>query len=193
MTLFLAAVAQPAELEEVSVERVDGLYSLRSVTRFDAEQDALFRVLTNFDLFKKFTSAIIESSNVAPDEQGRPQFFARMEGCVLLFCKVFDRNGYVETRSIDEIIAISDPERSDFKYSRERWELVPDGDGTIMIYEFDMEPAFWVPPVIGPYYIKKALKNSGSRAVNRIEVLAQDNASDLVDNEKNIVQSAGDQ
>lgn len=192
-TLILAAAAHPAELEEISVEREDGLYSLRSVTRFEVEPDALFRVLTNFDLFEKFTSAIVESYNVGPDEQGRPQFFARMEGCVLLFCKSFVRNGHVETASLDEIIAISDPERSDFKYSKERWELIPDGDGTIMIYEFDMEPAFWVPPVVGPYYIKRALKNGGERAVNRIEVLAQDDASDSIENQKKVVHSASEQ
>lgn len=193
MTLLLAAAAHPAEIEEVSVEREEGRYSLRSVTRFDAEPDALFRVLTDFDLFEKFTSAIVESRNVAPDEQGRPQFFARMEGCVLLFCKSFVRNGHVETTSIDEIIAISDPERSDFKYSRERWELVPDGDGTKMIYEFDMEPAFWVPPVIGPYYIKRALRQGGERAVDRIEALAQDNASASMDNQQKVVQSLSEQ
>lgn len=193
MTLLLAAAAHSAEIEEVSVERVDGRYSLRSVTHFDAEPAALFRVLTNFDLFKRFTSAIIESSNVEPDEKGRPQFFARMEGCVLLFCKSFIRNGYVETTSIEEIIAISDPEKSDFEYSRERWELIPDGDGTKMIYEFDMEPAFWVPPVVGPYYIKRALKNGGERAVDRIEALAQDDMSDFVEREQKVVQSTSEQ
>jgi hypothetical protein len=193
-TLILSAtVAHAAEIEEVSVERVDGRYSLRSVTRFEAEQDALFRVLTNFDLFNKFTSAIVESRNVEPDEQGRPQFFARMEGCVLLFCQSFIRIGHVQTTSMDEIIAISDPERSDFKYSRERWELIPDGDGTKMIYEFDMEPAFWVPPVVGPYYIKRALKNGGERAVDRIEVLAQDEASDAIENQQKVVHSTSEQ
>jgi hypothetical protein len=35
-----------------------------------------------------------------------------------------------------------------------------------------MVPDFWVPPVIGPYYMKRALKSGGEKAVDRIEALA---------------------
>ena len=41
-----------------------------------------------------------------------------------------------------------------------------------MIYNFEMEPGFWVPPVVGPYVIKRALRSNGNAAVNRIEALA---------------------
>ncbi len=191
--LLSAAGAESAELQEVSVKLEEGRYILRSETFFAVERESLYRVLTNFDLFQQFTGAIVESNNVEPDENGRPQFYARMEGCVLLFCKSFIRNGHVLTTPIVEIIAISDPQRSDFKYSRERWELTPDGDGTKMLYEFEMEPAFWVPPVIGPYYIKRALRNGGRRAVNRIEALAQADESGPADNRQKVVQSTGEQ
>jgi hypothetical protein len=191
--IFGAGTALAAELEDVTVELEDGRYTLRSETWFEAERESLNRVLTNFDLFKKFTSAIVESKNVAADEQGRPQFFARMEGCVLLFCKSFDRHGYVLTKPVGEIIAVSDPDRSDFKFSRERWVLTAEGDGTRMIYEFEMEPAFWVPPVIGPFYIKRALRDGGARAVQRIEVLALADAKEFEEREKKVVQSGREQ
>ena len=35
-----------------------------------------------------------------------------------------------------------------------------------------MIPDFWVPPVLGPFYIKRALKSGGANAVNRIEAIA---------------------
>ena len=154
------------------VDREDGLYSMRSEVYFDVEREYLYRVLTDFDLFEKFTSAIVESNNVAADDEGRPQFYARMEGCVLVWCRSFVRNGYLELNPTTEIVAISDPERSDFDISRERWQLIPEGEGTLMIYEFQMEPAFWVPPLVGPFYIKRALLSGGVNAVNRIEALA---------------------
>jgi hypothetical protein len=65
-----------------------------------------------------------------------------------------------------------DPQQSDFAYSREQWQLIPEGDGTLMIYNFEMEPGFWVPPLIGPYVIKRALKAGGGNAVGRIETVA---------------------
>jgi hypothetical protein len=116
-----------------------------------------------------------------------------MEVFVLLFCKSFDRHGYVLTKPVGVIIAVSDPDRSDFKFSRERWVLTAEGDGTRMIYEFEMEPAFWVPPVIGPFYIKRALRDGGARAVQRIEVLALADAKEFEEREKKVVQSGREQ
>ena len=172
LLLSVAALAPAAEFRDIMVEREDDLYSMRSEVYFDVEREHLYQVLTDFDLFKKFTSAIVESNNVAADDKGRPQFYARMEGCVLVWCKSFVRNGYLELTPTAEIIAISDPERSDFEISRERWQLIREGEGTVMIYEFQMVPAFWVPPLIGPFYIKRALLSGGVDAVNRIEALA---------------------
>jgi hypothetical protein len=68
---------------------------------------------------------------------------------------------------------VAEPAKSDFKFSRERWRLVKDGEGTLLIYDFEMEPAFWVPPVIGPYVIKRSLASGGVDAIDRIEALAQ--------------------
>lgn len=172
LLLSISTTVPAAEFRDIMVEREDGLYSMRSEVYFEVEREYLYRVLTDFDLFKKFTGAIVESNNVEPDEYGRPQFFARMEGCVLVWCKSFVRNGYVVLEPTTEIIAISDPERSDFEVSRERWQLIAEGEGTVMIYEFQMVPAFWVPPLIGPFYIKRALHSGGVDAVNRIEALA---------------------
>ena len=172
LLLSVSALAPAAEFRDIIVEREDDLYSMRSEVYFEVEREYLYRVLTDFDLFKKFTSAIVESKNVAADDKGRPQFYARMEGCVLVWCKSFVRNGYLELDPTAEIIAISDPERSDFEISRERWQLITEGEGTKMIYEFRMVPAFWVPPVVGPFYIKRALRTGGVNAVNRIEALA---------------------
>lgn len=35
-----------------------------------------------------------------------------------------------------------------------------------------MEPDFWVPPLIGPWIIKRTLKVDGMDAIGRIEALA---------------------
>ncbi len=170
--LFASGLANAADLRDVLVERDDNHYRLNSEAWFDASPEAMFGVISNYDLFTKFTSAIAESRNVEADDEGRPQFFSRMEGCVMLWCRSFIRKGYLLLEPLEEIIAITDPERSDFKLSREKWTFVPDGEGTLMIYEFEMIPDFWVPPVIGPYFIMRALRSGGERAINRIEALA---------------------
>lgn len=174
ITLLLHSFASwSAELRDVQVELRDERYHLFSETYLDVSREALYEVLTDFEQFEKFTSVIVEARNTEPDENGQPGFYTRMEGCVLLFCKSLIRNGYLILIPSMEIVAISIPEESDFKFSRERWQLIDFGDGTIMIYDFEMEPAFWVPPVIGPYVIQRALRSGAERAVDRIEKLAK--------------------
>jgi len=166
------APANGAELREVSVEKIGDRYHLSSTTYFKASQSQLYKALTDFDKYPLFSTAFVEAENREPDEQGRPGFYTKMEGCALLFCKAYVRVGYLELQPEHDIIAMIDPEQSNFAYSRERWQLIPDGEGTIMIYDFEMEPAFWVPPLIGPYVIKRALRASGAAAVGRIEAVA---------------------
>jgi hypothetical protein len=170
--LMISGIAWSAELRDVVVEREDNHYELNSEVWFDVSPESLYDVLSNYDLFTKFTSAIVESRNVEPDEEGRPRFYSRMEGCVMFWCKSFIRNGYLLLEANSEIVAISHPDESDFTLSRERWHLVPEGEGTLMIYEFEMEPDFWVPPVIGPFFIMRALRAGAERAIDRIEALA---------------------
>ncbi len=157
----------------MSVKHVEDRYHLVSQAWFAASREELFRVLTDYDHFHRFTSAFVESRNLAADPQGRPRFYTRMEGCVLMFCKSMRRSGYLILKPPHEIIAVANPGQSDFHYSRERWQLVAEDGGTLMTYNFEMEPAFWVPPVIGPFMIKRTLREGGIDAVDRIEAIAQ--------------------
>jgi hypothetical protein len=41
-------------------------------------------------------------------------------------------------------------------------------------YAIEFEPKFWVPPVVGPYILKRKLESHGGGAVDRIESLARE-------------------
>lgn len=180
--LLGARAVVPADLRAISVDFENHRYHLRSEAWFAADRQDMYRVLTDYNLFEKFSSAFVETRNVAPDDKGRPRFYTRMEGCVLWFCKSLIRHGYLLLTPHREIVAVAEPERSDFKYSRESWRLKKDGDGTLLIYDFKMEPDFWVPPVIGPFVIKRTLRSGGVDAIDRIEALAQGRTPKPVDN-----------
>lgn len=172
--LLLAATGSfAADLRFIEVDREDDRYTLRSITWFDTRPSDLYAVLTDYETFQRFTSAIVESKNLEPDELGRPEYYTRMEGCVLFWCRSFVRIGYLKLDPEREIRAISDPERSDFKMANEQWQIREEDGGTLLIYEFEMVPSFWVPPVIGPYYMKRALRSGGAKAADRIEALAR--------------------
>ena len=168
-----AGAASAAEMRSVDVGYEDSRYTLQSEVWFNAPLEAVYAVFSHWDLSTQFSSAIVKSNDLAPDEQGRPQFFVRNRGCLLFFCRTFDRQGYVESQPYEVLRAIANPETSDFLVSQESWTFTPENGGTAVVYDMLMQPKFWVPPGIGPYIIKRKLKNDGGDAVDRVEAIAQ--------------------
>ena len=167
-----SGAASAAEMRSVDVGYEDSRYTMQSEVWFNAPLEAVYTVFSRWDLSTQFSSAIVKSRDLEPDEQGRPQFFVQNRGCLLFFCMTFDRQGYVESQPFEVLRAIANPETSDFLVSRESWTFRPENGGTAVVYEMLMQPKFWVPPGVGPYLIKRKLKKDGGAAVDRIEAIA---------------------
>jgi hypothetical protein len=172
--LLLCGGADAVELRNVDVDRKGGRYFLVSKVWFDADLVSLYEVFLDYDLSSKFSSFIVESHNLEPDESGQRGFYIRNEGCVLFFCKSFERKGYVEHEPYTLIRSTADAEVSDFHASLESWTFAVEGEGTVVEYHFEFEPKFWIPPLIGPYVLQRKLETDSVRALHRIEALAQD-------------------
>jgi hypothetical protein len=84
------------------------------------------------------------------------------------------RTERLETDAPYRIKSIALPESSNFKHSTSEWLLERDGGDTKMIYKLEMEPDFFVPPLVGPWYFKRTLSQGGLRALTRIERLARE-------------------
>ena len=172
LSSFPAAMA--ADLREFEVERVDGVYTLESIVWFDASVDTVYHVFLDWDLSEQFSSVVVEARNLGSDADGDRGFYTRNRACVLFYCKSVERFGSVEHEPATYIRAIADPERSDFHLSNESWEFAEEGDGTLVHYQLKMQPKFWVPPIIGPYVLKKKMREDGVDTLDRIEAIAKD-------------------
>jgi hypothetical protein len=177
LLLAAAAAAAPvcaAVLNDLEITRDSARYELTADVLMDASPEAIFQVLTDYDRFDRISSIYKESSYLEPAEDGTPLVYTRVEGCLLFFCMNMRRVERLETRWPQWIRTTALPERSDFHFSQSEWVLVPEGDGTRVSYRLEMEPDFRVPPVIGPWVLKRRLLSGGARAVERIERLAQE-------------------
>ncbi len=170
---LIATAAQAADLRSVSIDRVDGVYTMHSVVWFDARIDAVYNVFLDWDLSEQFSSVVVEARNTGSDATGDRGFYTRNRACVLFFCKSVERYGAVEHEPLKFIRATVDAERSDFHLSNESWEFAEEQDGTLIVYRLEMRPKFWIPPVIGPYVLKRKMRNDGIEALDRIESIAQ--------------------
>ncbi len=171
--LLLLETAAAADMRSVEVDYEDGYYTMESTVWFDATLEQVWDVFRQWDLSTQFSSAIVDARDLEPDETGRPGYYIKHKGCVLFFCLSFERYGYVEHEPLSVLRAFADPERSDFLKADETWTFMAEDGGTAVTYHLHMKPKFWVPPGIGPYFIKRKLKNDGGDAIDRIEVVAQ--------------------
>jgi hypothetical protein len=174
--LAASALAGAATMDTLDVTRQRGRYSLAAEARLDATPESIFAVLTNFadNGYSRISRAYKESRYLEPAADGTPVVYTRMEGCALWHCMSLERTERLETDAPLWIKSTTLPEGSNFKYSTSEWVLERDGENTKMKYTLEMEPDFFVPPVVGPWYLKRTLSQGGLRAVTRIERLARE-------------------
>lgn len=170
-----SSVLAAATIDGLDVMRKQGLYSLEADAHIDATPESIYAVLTDYadNRFGRISSAYKESRFLDPAADGTPMVFTRMEGCLLWHCMSLQRTERLETREPFFIRSVVVPEGSNFKSSMSEWVLERDGDGTKLTYKLEMEPDFFIPPIIGPWYLKRTLSQGGVRAVTRIERLAR--------------------
>jgi hypothetical protein len=174
--LAVATLAAAATIDDLDVERERGRYLLEAEARLEATPESIYAVLTDFDdnRYSRISRAYKESRYLDPAADGTPVVYTRMEGCALWHCMSLERTERLETDAPHWIKSTTLPEGSNFKYSTSEWTLERDGENTRMTYKLEMEPDFFVPPVVGPWYLKRTLSQGGLRAVARIERLARE-------------------
>lgn len=175
LAVSVALAAMPAlgaDLLDVSVEKEGERYTMASRTYFEAPPEAVFRVLSDYDRFERISSIFEDVHFIAPASDGTPRAFTLVKGCVLFFCKTIERIEELHFTPHSRIVAEVEPEHSDFAYGRTEWRFIPSGSGTEVHYRMEMEPGFWVPPLIGPYIMKRSFRSDAVEALNRIEALA---------------------
>jgi hypothetical protein len=181
-TLLLVAVGvcyvsagMPATLRTVDVSRREHRYRVVADTHLDASPEAIYKVLMDFDgdRYQRISEIYKESSYLPPDSDGTPLVYTRVEGCLLRYCRSMSRVERLEVVTPQFIRSRTVPERSDFKYSLSEWTFQPENGGTRVTYMMEMEPNFWLPPFVGPWFLKRTLVKGAPKAIDQIELLAQ--------------------
>jgi uncharacterized protein YndB with AHSA1/START domain len=169
---LLAAGAGAAEFRTLELIRQEQTFRVESDVYLAAPPSGVYRVLSDYDDFERLSSVFVESRMLEPIENGTGIVFFHMKGCVLFFCRevrLIERIDVVPETRIEVTII---PERSEMRRGWARWDIEPDGEGTLVRYVAEVEPEFWIPPLIGPLVIRAALLTRGARAARRLEALA---------------------
>jgi uncharacterized protein YndB with AHSA1/START domain len=175
---FAGLSASAAELVDVSVEVAEKRYTVTSEVMVYAPIDAVYTVLADYDQFERVSSIFKDSRYLERDEIGNGVVFTQMRDCVLFFCKTIDRTENIEVTPPTSIVTRAIPDKSDVRFSQSTWTLEDKNGTTRVLFHMQMEPDFWVPPVVGPYFIRKFLREGSADAAQRLENFALELAPD---------------
>jgi len=172
LALWLSSVGAAEFLELEFTREGGGRYRLVSEIRIDAPANGVYEVLADYPGLPRLSSIFEEGRVLEPIEDGRGLVYLKVKGCVLFFCREVEMVEQLEVDPPREMIVVIDPARSDLDFGRATWTVIPEGDGCRVQYELEMEPDFWIPPVIGPAVVEAVLHRRGLRAARRLEALA---------------------
>ena len=169
LACLLAAEAFAAEVVSVEVTRKKRQYFIESETFVEAPVDQVYEVLLDYEHYTRLSSTFKESGYLERNEDGSGIVFTKTEGCVLFMCRSMTRVERLTTVPNEQIVLTIIPEQSNLSSGSAEWRFVSEPTGTRLFYRADMEPEFWIPPVIGPMAIRYWLRKGGEATVRRVE------------------------
>jgi hypothetical protein len=173
--LWLLAMSSLARAGEVLVAQVDydrGLYRLELDMRLDAGQGHVWRLLTDFANYGRINDAIKVSEILQQHGPGSSRVRTLTRACVYFFCKTVHQIQDVTEVPGRYISATVLPAVSDFRYGVARAYVWPEGGHTRVRILAEVEPDFWIPPVIGPWIISRKLQSEALETLRNVERLA---------------------
>ena len=87
--------------------------------------------------------------------------------------KQFQQVQTMRQQSLGELTVDVDPAQSDFEFGQAEWHLNEGSGVTRLWFEARIRPAFWVPPLIGPWAIRHVLREEARSTCNGLEQLAR--------------------
>lgn len=174
--MLLGLIPAPAgayTVEHAEVHHRQGDYSISFAVRLEAGAEQVRALITDYDHLDRLSPAIVASKLIETLPDGARRVRVDMHACVLkLLCRNLLR---IEDTRIDtngDIVTVGVDGQGDFLRTAGRWRIVTDGPGSHLYYESALTPRFFVPPLVGPYLIRRALLRELEATAARLEQLA---------------------
>jgi hypothetical protein len=164
--LLAAPGAFAIDVERLDVQRLADRYVVEFHARLAAPAEQVGEVLTDYAHYPELDPRIQEMHR---DETDHSRLHTRLRGCLGgLMCRTLQRVETLEEHP-GEVIATTLPTEGDVRYgiTHSRWEA--SGTGTQIDYRFEITPDFWVPPLIGPRLMIKALREGTLSLFTNVE------------------------
>jgi hypothetical protein len=168
-------VAGAAELVSARVEIVDSRYHIDFVVLIDGSAERLRAIMTNHEQLADLSPSIESSRLLSGSNGGNARIEMALRPCVLIIlCKTITKvsDAYVEPAE-NRVRYVAVPELSDFREARETITMTQaQSSGTPRVrfsYGAVLQPAFNMPPVVGPWLIRRQIIRDLEDTAKRVE------------------------
>lgn len=166
------------EIHAVDVSHDDARYRVSMRVTLDAPADATYSVFTDLPRLRQVNPAVREVRILEAASPDTRRVYTEVRACVSLFCRRLKQvqDMQFEARAHGgggKVRAHVIAERSDFRFGDATWDF-RDCDGrTCLDFDAELEPDFWVPPLIGPWLIERKLHEEAIQTSQGLERLAR--------------------
>jgi hypothetical protein len=173
--LFLIPVysqkTSAGEITSVQVKYREGVYALSINAQINAPLHHVYGFLTDYDNLTRISPSVIESRVITQldDHVHRTTLVTRL--CVLFYCRNLRQTQDMVRHPEELLTAMIVPEDSDFKGGFAQWRLKPRDAGTHLLFDAQLKPDFWIPPLAGPFILKLMLTREAVNTVQGLENL----------------------
>ena len=178
--LFLAVIHLPVdagEIQQAHVDYDDGHYLVKFIMKIEAKLDTVYDILTDFDNLNRLNKSI-KYSRLIKSRGNKHLVRLKVEDCVWIFCQEIIQTQWIPEQGRGYLSGVTLPQLSNLEYGRVLWHIQQLGEFTLISFHTDIVPAFFVPPLIGPYILKKKMLKKAEETIQTIERLAQEEEND---------------
>jgi hypothetical protein len=160
------------ESHEIEVSEHGGVYRINATVLVDAPAEYVREVLSDFRHIYRLNPSIIESEVLASSDDKITQVRTRVLGCAGYFCEELERVEKVSVLPSGDLVAVIVPELSQFRSGKTIWHILSIGERSRVVYESEMEPDFYIPPVVGKFIAKQSIRTEVATSFANLERIA---------------------
>jgi Polyketide cyclase / dehydrase and lipid transport len=160
------------DIHEVEVTEQGGVYHINASVVINAEAEYVHQVLVDFVHIYRLNPSIIESDVLDTKDGQNTDVRTRVLGCAGYFCQELERVEKVRQLPSGDLVAEIVPEKSEFRSGKTVWHIEPMGERSRIVYESEMEPDFYIPPVVGKFMAKKSIHTEITTSFQNLEKIA---------------------
>ena len=170
--LLYSASAAGGTIHNAAVSYQNGSFIVELDALLDVDESTARAVLTDYKHLERLIPAVERSEILTTREPGDYRLLTVTHNCLWFYCKRLTRVQDVVEAHDGSITAVVIPQLSDFSYGTMRLNLWQETAGTRILVRSEAAPDVWIPPLLGPWLIKRELRAEAVQAVHNLEQVA---------------------